>query len=248
MPGKKIYFASDIHLGLCAKGRSLDHDRLFVRWLNEVKEDAEAIYILGDLFDFWFEYKKVVPKGFTRVLGKLAELADSGISIHIFVGNHDLWMFGYLEEELGAKVHREQTYETELYGKRFIMGHGDGLGDNDKGYKLLRRIFTCRFLQRLYAMLHPRIGLGLAHLWSKHSRLSKGVAVPFKGNEEETLYQFAKSTLKSKHVDYFVFGHRHTPIIMEMEQDAFLVILGEWISGCEYGVFDGDRLELKKFT
>ncbi len=246
MTNKKIYFASDIHLGLCAEKRSYRIDRVFAGWLNEIAADAEAIYIVGDLFDFWFEYKKVVPKGFARVLGKLAELADAGVEIHIFPGNHDMWMFGYLEEELGAIVHHKQPYEVTLCGKRFFIAHGDGLGVGDRSYKLLRRFFTSRFLQRLFAMLHPRIGIGLAHVWSKHSRLSKGVAIPFNG-ASESLYCFSQDMLKKQHVDYFVFGHRHTPLIIGMEQNASLVILGEWIEGCEYAVFDGEKLELKKY-
>lgn len=246
MSKKKTYFVSDIHLGLRAEERSLDRDRLFARWLSEVAADAESIYILGDLFDYWYEYKTVVPRGFTRVLGKLAELADSGVNIHIFPGNHDIWMFTYFQEELGATVHHKQPYEVVVDGKKFLMAHGDGLGPGDKGYKFLRGIFTCRFLQFLYAMIHPRISMGFAHRWSKHSRLSKGVAIPFRG-EEELLYKYTQGVLKEKHIDYFIFGHRHTPLIMSVAEDSSLVILGEWIRGCEYAVFDGEKIELKKF-
>lgn len=244
---KKTYFVSDIHLGLSAEKKSHDRDKLFTRWLNEVSADAESIYILGDMFDFWYEYKSVVPKGFTRVLGKLAELADSGINIHIFPGNHDLWMFGYFEEEIGATVHHKQPYEVEIGGKKFLMAHGDGLGPGDKGYKFLRKIFTSRILQFFYAMIHPRITMAFAHRWSKHSRLSKGVAVPFKG-KDELLYKYAQEELKSKPIDYFVFGHRHTPVDMTVDNtNSTLIILGEWIRGCVYAVYDGEKVELKKF-
>ena len=246
MSKKKTYFVSDIHLGLRAEERSLNRDRLFARWLSKVADDADSIYILGDLFDYWYEYKTVVPKGFTRVLGKLAELSDSGINIHIFPGNHDIWMFTYFQEELGATVHHKQPYEVEIAGKKFLMGHGDGLGPGDKGYKFLRGIFTCRFLQFLYAMVHPRITMGFAHRWSKHSRLSKGVAIPFRG-ESELLYKYAQSTLKEKHINYFVFGHRHTPLTMSVAESSVLVVLGEWIRGCEYAIFDGEKVTLKKF-
>lgn len=246
MSTKKVYFASDVHLGLRAEVHSLDRDRLFARWLSEAGKDAEAIFLVGDIFDFWYEYKKVVPKGFTRVLGKLAELADKGIPIHIFTGNHDLWMFGYFERELGAIVHRA-PYEVELQGKRFVIAHGDGLGVGDKGYKLLRKAFTSRVLQFFFSMLHPRIALGLAHSWSKQSRLSKGVAIPFKG-EDEPLYSYARQVLADRHVDYFVFGHRHTPLMMDMGDNAQLVILGEWIRGNEYGVLENGVLELRKFS
>ncbi|MDR0660160.1 MAG: UDP-2,3-diacylglucosamine diphosphatase [Prevotellaceae bacterium] len=246
MGNKKTYFVSDIHLGLRAEKQTLDRDRLFARWLSGVSKDAESIYILGDLFDYWYEYKTVAPRGFTRVLGKLAELADSGINIHIFPGNHDLWMFDYFEKELGAIVHHKQPYEVEIEGKKFLMGHGDGLGPGDKGYKFLRKIFTCRFLQFLYAMIHPRISMGFAHRWSKHSRLSKGVAFPFQG-EDEQIYKYAQDILKEKQVDYFVFGHRHTPVMMKVEDKSTLIILGEWIQGREYGTFDGEKFKMKKF-
>ncbi len=246
MGEKKTYCVSDIHLGLRAEEKSLKRDKLFARWLTEAATDAESIYILGDLFDYWYEYKTVVPKGFTRVLGKLAELADSGINIHIFPGNHDIWMFTYFQEELGATVHHKQPYEVDIAGKKFLMGHGDGLGPGDKGYKFLRSIFTSRFCQFLYAMIHPRITMGFAHRWSKHSRLSKGVATPFYG-KDELLYKYAQGVLKEKHIDYFVFGHRHTPIIMSVAESSSLVILGEWIRGCEYAVFDEQKIELKKF-
>ena len=246
MSSKKTYFVSDIHLGLRAEAKSLDRDRKFARWLNEVSADAESIYILGDLFDYWYEYKTVVPRGYTRVLGKLAELADAGINIHIFPGNHDIWMFTYFQKELGATVHHKQPYETEISGKTFLMAHGDGLGPGDRGYKFLRKIFTCRFIQLLYAMIHPRITMGFAYAWAKHSRLSKGVATPFQG-KNELLYKYTQEVLKEKQISYFVFGHRHTPIIMDVGEGSSLVILGEWIRGCEYAVFDGQKVELKKF-
>ena len=246
MSEKKTYFVSDIHLGLRSEEQSLDRDRFFARWLSTVAADAESIYILGDLFDYWYEYKTVVPRGFTRVLGKLAELADSGINIHIFPGNHDIWMFTYFQKEIGATVHHKQPYEVEFAGKKFLMAHGDGLGPGDRGYKFLRGIFTCRFLQFLYAMIHPRITIGYAHWWAKRSRLSKGVATPFNG-KDELLYKYTQDVLKEKHINYFIFGHRHTPLIMDVAKDSSLVILGEWIKGCEYAVFDGEKVELRKF-
>ena len=180
------------------------------------------------------------------MLGKLAELADSGINIHIFPGNHDIWMFTYFQKELGATVHHKQPYEVEISGKKCLMAHGDGLGPGDKGYKFLHSIFTCRFLQFLYAMVHPRITMAFAHRWSKHSRLSKGVAIPFKG-KDELLYKYTQEILKESQIDYFIFGHRHTPLIMNVADNSALVILGEWISGCEYAVFDGEKVKLKKF-
>lgn len=243
---KKIYFASDVHLGLEVHNiTAREREIRFVRWLDTIKHDAEAIILLGDIFDFWFEYKKVVPKGFSRTLGKIAEITDSGIPVHFFTGNHDMWAFDYLPKEIGVNLHKN-IFKTELLGKRFFLAHGDGLDATDIGYKRLKAIFSNRVLQRCFAMLHPRIGVGIAHRWSKHSRLSKGLAVDFNG-EDEGLYQFAKQTLEIEHFDYFVFGHRHTPVIMELSSNSKFVILGEWISNCQYGVFDGKLMELIKF-
>ena len=242
---KKIYFASDVHLGLNTAFSMREREVRFVRWLDTVRHDAEAIFLLGDIFDFWFEYKKVVPKGFIRTLGKIAEITDNGIPVHFFTGNHDLWAFDYLPEEIGVILHTK-PYETELMGKRFFLAHGDGLDVTDKGYTRLKKIFSNRFLQRCFAMIHPRIGMGFGHSWSQHSRLSKGVSVPFKG-EKEGIYQFAKQKYESKHFDYFVFGHRHTPAIIDISDSSKMIILGEWIENCQYAVFDGEKVELFRF-
>lgn len=247
MVDKKIYFASDVHLGLKAPmyGSARERELRFVRWLEMVRHDAEAIFLLGDIFDFWFEYKKVVPKGFVRTLGKIAEITDSGIPVHFFTGNHDLWAFDYLPSEIGVILHK-QPYETELMGKRFYLAHGDGLDCNDKRYNLLKSVFTNRVLQWCFAAVHPRIGVGFGHNWSQHSRLSKGVAFSFRG-EDEGLYKFAQQTLQQSAIDYFVFGHRHTPLIMDISGNAKLVILGEWIESFKYAVFDGELMTLKRF-
>lgn len=245
MNKKKIYFASDVHLGLQTATPAREREMRFVRWLETIRHDAEAIFLLGDIFDFWFEYKKVVPKGFVRTLGKIAEITDSGIPVHFFTGNHDLWTYNYLPDETGVILHTK-PFETTLMGKRFFLAHGDGLDANDKGYKRLKAIFTNRFLQRCFAALHPRIGVGFGHRWSQHSRLSKGVAVDFRG-EDEGLFCFAKQELQKQHFDYFVFGHRHTPIIMDITNSSKLVILGEWINTYQYGIFDGNTIELKPF-
>ncbi|MDR1054552.1 MAG: UDP-2,3-diacylglucosamine diphosphatase [Prevotellaceae bacterium] len=247
MSGKKIYFASDVHLGLKTYNSAREREIRFVRWLEIVRHNAEAIFLLGDIFDFWFEYKKVVPKGFVRTLGKIAEITDSGIPVHYFTGNHDLWAFNYFPEETGVILHT-QAYKTELKGKYFFLAHGDGLDVTDKGYRQLKAIFTNRFLQRCFAAIHPRIGVGFGHVWSQHSRLSKGVSIGFKG-EEEGIYKFAKQQLnKESVIDYFVFGHRHTPLIINVNNtNTKLVILGEWIEGCQYAVFDGKNIELLKF-
>lgn len=243
---EKIYFISDIHLGAPALDNNPEREKLFVNWLDEIKKDATALFLMGDIFDYWFEYKKVVPRGFTRTLGKIAEIADSGIPVHFFTGNHDVWVFDYLPSELGVHVHRHEMRAT-FSGKKFFLAHGDGLDPFDKGYHLLKKIFTNRFLQWGFARLHPNFALSLAHAWSKKSRLSKGIFVPFKGVEEEGLYLFAKSVLKNEDVDYFIFGHRHLLLDLPLEKNSRYINLGDWIVHFSYGVFDGEKFELKKY-
>jgi len=246
--GKKIYFASDVHLGAPALNNNLQREKLFVKWLNQVKEDAKAVYLMGDIFDFWFEYKRAVPRGFTRVLGKLAEICDSGIEVHFFTGNHDIWVFDYLPQELGVIVHHKEV-RTEIDGKKFFLAHGDGLGPYDKGYKMLKKIFTNKFLQWCFARLHPNFAIGLALKWSSHSRLSDGKveADQFRGTDKEWLVLFANETLKNEDFDYFVFGHRHWPSNIKLDKGARYINTGDWISHFTYAVFDGENMELMNF-
>ncbi|MDY7394625.1 UDP-2,3-diacylglucosamine diphosphatase [Aureibaculum sp. 2210JD6-5] len=243
---KKIYFASDQHLGLPNYKDSLEREKIFIKWLDTVKQDAEAIFLLGDLFDFWFEYKKVVPKGFVRVLGKLAEIRDSGISIYFFVGNHDLWMDGYFEKELNIPVYhkpREYTFNN----KTFLIGHGDGLGPGDKGYKRMKKVFTNPFSKWLYRWLHPDIGMRLGvYLSTKNKMISGDEDAKFLGEENEWLAHYCKRKLETKHYHYFVFGHRHLPMEIEVGENSKYINLGDWISHFTYGVFDGEKMELKK--
>jgi len=246
--GKKIYFASDVHLGAPALKNNFQREKLFVKWLNQVKEDAKAIYLMGDIFDFWFEYKRAVPRGFTRVLGKLAEICDSGIEVHFFTGNHDIWVFDYLPLETGVIVHRD-VVRTEIQGKKFFLAHGDGLGPHDKGYKMLKKIFTNKFLQWAFARLHPNFAIGLALKWSSHSRLSDGKveADHFRGMDKEWLVHFAKDILKNEDVDYFVFGHRHCPCNIVLNGTSRYINTGDWISHFTYEVFDGETMEVVNF-
>ncbi|HLU51711.1 MAG TPA: UDP-2,3-diacylglucosamine diphosphatase [Flavobacteriaceae bacterium] len=245
--GKKIYFSSDNHLGAPTREASLPREKLFVQWLDQIKTDAEAVFLLGDLFDFWFEYKQVVPKGFVRVLGKLAELRDSGIPVYFFVGNHDLWMRDYFEKELNIPVYRKPQ-EFEFHGKKFLLGHGDGLGPGDKGYKRMKKVFSNPFCQWLFRWLHPDIGVGLGHYMSVKNKLISGDEdVKFLGEEGEWLVQYAKRKLQSKHYDYFIFGHRHFPMEIKIAENSTYFNLGDWISHYTYGVFDGNTFELKKF-
>ncbi len=243
---KKIYFASDFHLGIPDKASSLKREKLIVKWLEEIKHDAAEIYIMGDIFDFWFEYKKVVPKGFTRLLGKISELSDSGIAISLFTGNHDMWMFNYLQEELGVTIYRKPV-TREFGGKKFFLAHGDGLGPGDHGYKFIKKVFASSVSQWLFARIHPNFGISMANFWSRRSRMSNGEKETFKGEENEYLVQFIKQTLEKEHFDYFIFGHRHLPLQIQVGSSLY-VNLGEWVNYSTYAVFDGKKLELKSFS
>ena len=244
---KKIYFASDQHFGIPSHEKSLVREKKFVLWLDEIKQDAEAIFLLGDLFDFWFEYKKVVPKGFVRVLGKLAEIRDSGIPIYFFVGNHDLWMKDYFETELNIPTYH-QSKEFIFNNKTFLIGHGDGLGPGDKGYKRMKKMFTNPVSKWFYKWLHPDIGVGLAQYLSTQNKLISGEEdIKFLGEENEWLVQYAKKKLKAKQYDYFVFGHRHLPMTIALNKNSKYINTGDWISHFTYAVFDGNDLKLKKY-
>jgi len=243
----RIYFASDFHLGVPTPEASLEREKKVVRWLDAISKDATEIYLVGDLFDFWFEYKSAVPRGHVRLLGKIAELADSGIPIHVFTGNHDMWIFDYLPQELGVSLHREPI-EKAYNGKQFFIGHGDGLGPGDHGYKFIKKVFASKVCQWLFARLHPNFGIGLANFFSKKSRISTANAdEEFFGEDKEYLIQFAHSTLKEKHFDYFVFGHRHLPFDYKVGLNSRYINLGEWINHCTYAVFDGSEMKLEIF-
>ena len=245
--GKKIYFASDNHLGAPTKAASFPREKKFVAWLDEIKEDAAAIFLLGDLFDFWMEFKTVVPKGFTRTFGKLAEISDSGIPIYYFVGNHDLWMNGYFEEELNIPVYHEPK-EFTFNDKTFFIGHGDGLGPGDKGYKRMKKVFTNPFCKWLFRWLHPDLGVRMAqHLSVKNKLISGDDDAKFLGVENEWLVQYCKRKLADKHRDFFVFGHRHLPLNIDLNENSKYINLGDWIQYYTYGVFDGEKMELKEY-
>jgi len=245
--GKKIYFSSDNHLGAPTLAESFPREKKFVQWLDEIKGDAAAIFLLGDLFDFWFEYKTVVPKGFVRVLGKLAELSDMGIPIYFFVGNHDLWMKDYFKEELNISTYRD-CKEFVFNEKRFFIGHGDGKGPGDKGYKRLKKVFTNPVFNWLFRWFHPDLGMRIAQHLSVKSKLISGEEDKnFLGEEKEWLAQYAKRKLQSKHYDYFVFGHRHLPMEIAVGKETTYFNLGDWITHYTYGVFDGEHFELKKY-
>jgi len=246
LSNKKIYFASDQHFGLPNHTKSLMREKKFIAWLDQVKKDAEAIFLLGDLFDLWMEYKTVVPKGFVRVLGKLAEISDSGIPIHFFVGNHDLWVRDYFQKELNFKVYTKPT-EFTFNNKTFLIGHGDGLGPGDTGYKLMKKVFTNPLSKWLYRWLHPDFGVALAQRLSLKNKLISGEEdVKYLGDDKEWLVQYCKRKLETKHYDFFLFGHRHLPMDLQINKSKY-INTGDWISYFTYAVFDGENLELKTY-
>jgi UDP-2,3-diacylglucosamine hydrolase len=245
--GKKIYFASDNHLGAPTKAQSLPREKKFVAWLDSIKHDAAAIFLLGDLFDFWFEYKTVVPKGFTRTLGKLAEISDSGIPIYYFVGNHDLWMNGYFEEELNIPVYHKPQ-EFTINNKTFFIGHGDGLGPKDEGYKRMKKVFTNGFAKWLFKWLHPDLGVRLAQYFSVKNKLISGEEdIKFLGEDNEWLVRYCKRKEQDKHHDYYIFGHRHLPLEIDLGNNSKYINLGDWISYFTYGKFDGENFTLESY-
>ncbi len=246
--GKKIYFASDQHLGAPTLEASLPREKKFVVWLDSIEKNAEALFLLGDLFDFWFEYKTVVPKGFVRVLGKLARIRDKGIPIYFFVGNHDLWMRDYFEKELNIPVYHKPQ-EFTLNNKKFLIGHGDGLGPHDKGYKRMKKMFTFPFFKWLFRWLHPDIGVKLGQYLSVKNKLISGDEdAKFLGEENEWLVQYCKRKLTEKHYDYFVFGHRHLPLNIQLQENSCYINLGDWIQYFTYGCLEQETLTLETFS
>lgn len=245
--GKKIYFASDFHLGVPSLEQSLIREKKIVRWLDSIKNTAEEIYLVGDIFDFWWEYKYTIPKGQTRLLGKIAELTDSGIVINFFTGNHDLWMNDYFPTELGVTVYKNPIQKT-YNGKMFFIGHGDGLGPGDAWYKFLKKCFTNKFLIWCFNRLHPNLGFYIARRSSKRSRVITGDSdKEFLGNENEWLLTFCKDELKKQQIDFFIFGHRHLPLHLKASETSDYINLGEWINYCTYAEFDGNSVQIKTF-
>lgn len=241
-----VYFASDIHLGLPAPKEGECRERLFVSWLDSIKDDADEIFLVGDIFDFWYEYKRVVPKGFTRFLGKIAEITDSGIPVHFFTGNHDIWMFDYLEKEIGVQIHREPMVR-QMGEKQFYIAHGDGLIKGDRGYNMLKSIFTSKVLQWMFSRLHPNFALRIGHRWSLNSRNSKDITYNFEGDVEPIVH-FANDLVSTRPLDYLVLGHWHVPVIHPLNQEAKLVILGDWIVNNTYARWDGQEMALMRFN
>jgi UDP-2,3-diacylglucosamine hydrolase len=243
---KKIYFASDFHLGSPNYKESRIREDRIVRWLETIEPSCSELFLMGDVFDFWFEYKTVVPKGFIRLQGKLAAMSDAGIKIYFFKGNHDMWVNDYFTKEMGIQIISDE-FEMVRGGKSFYLHHGDGLGPGDHSYKFLRKIFRNPACQWLFSLIPPTIGLGLANGWSGHSRTANTKEEVFMGVDKEWLAIYAREQLQRKHYDYFIFGHRHLPLNLQVAPDSNYVNLGEWINFSSYAVYDGNALTLNYF-
>ncbi len=247
---KNRYFVSDAHLGATAFADDRQREKMLVSFLDSVKDKASDIYFLGDIFDFWYEYKYVVPKGSVRLLGKMAELSDSGINLHFFIGNHDIWTYGYLEQEVGCKVYK-QAVKTEIDGKVFYLSHGDRDGYRPASVRLMQAVFHSNFVRRIYSTLHPWINMKLGLAWSRHNRLTKhndeGFCDGYMGEDKEYLVQFAKEKIKSEKIDYFVFGHRHVLLDLQLAGGSRVIYLGDWVTNFSYGVWDGKDFRLEIF-
>ncbi len=242
-----IYFLSDVHLGSLLEKDPRVHEQKFVKWLDMVKKDAKVIYFLGDIFDFWYEYKTVVPKGFVRTFGKIAELTDSGIEVHFLIGNHDLWAFDYFEKELGMKVHYE-PFIVKHSNKIFFLAHGDEFMTSNKKFNILRKIFHSKMAQVLFGLIPPRIGQTFGYWWSAKNRTKlEGWDTSYKGEDQEEIVKYAKAYQSEPPIDYFVFGHRHIDLHLQLKNESQVVILGDFVHLFTYAVFDGERLNLEFF-
>ncbi len=246
-PSKRIYFCSDNHLGSPNKNLSLEREKIFITWLDQIKTDAQAIFFLGDLFDFWFEYKKVVPKGFTRLFGKLAELSDSGIDLFFFVGNHDCWIGNYFEDELGINVFYKKV-DLNLDNYNILIGHGDGLGPGDNKYKFLKLLFRNPILKKLFSFIHPDIGISVGNFLSQKNKILSGNEKIFESEEKEMLFSYCKDVLKTKYYHFFIFGHRHIPLELNLGNNSKYFNTGDWITHFSYLVYDGNSFNLNYFN
>ena len=246
-PSKRIYFCSDNHLGSPNRNLSLEREKIFITWLDQIKIDAQAIFFLGDLFDFWFEYKKVVPKGFTRLFGKLAELSDSGLDLFFFVGNHDCWIGNYFEDELGINVfHKKVDLNIDNYN--ILIGHGDGLGPGDNKYKFLKLLFRNPILKKLFSFIHPDIGISLGSFLSQKNKILSGSEKVFESEDKEMLFSYCKDVLKTKYYHFFIFGHRHIPLELDLGNNSKYFNTGDWITHFSYLVYDGNSFNLNYFN
>jgi UDP-2,3-diacylglucosamine hydrolase len=245
LEGKKLYFASDFHLGTPSKEASFEREKKIVKWLGDIEKDAQAIFFLGDQFDFWFEYRHVIPKGFSLFISKLVELRQLQIPLYFFTGNHDMWMFDYFPDELGIPIFRNNMV-LKVGGKKILLGHGDGLGPGDLKYKFLKLLFNSPVCQKLFAFLHPWIGFSIATRWSTSSRIANTALDEVFMGEKERIWIYCKQMEQKQHHDYYLFGHRHLVLDLEVGENSRYLNLGEWVTGTTYAMFDGQVLTLQK--
>jgi UDP-2,3-diacylglucosamine hydrolase len=244
--GKKVFFASDFHLGVPDYESSKQREKKIIRWLDSIRSEAHTIFIVGDIFDFWFEYKEVIPKGYVRLQGKLAELSDDGIKIIFFTGNHDMWLFNYFTKEFGIPVYRKPQL-FRFNDKKFLVGHGDGLGPGDHVYKIIKKVFANRVAQWLFGFIHPNIGIGFANYCSRNSRIRQNKRDDKFLGDNEWLLVYSKEMEKKDHHDFYIFGHRHLPLDIKVGDQSRYINLGEWVNYYTYAVFDGEDVQLKEF-
>jgi UDP-2,3-diacylglucosamine hydrolase len=246
--GKSIYFASDFHLGVPDYDTSLIREKKIVQWLESIRADAHAIFLLGDIFDFWFEYNRAIPKGFIRLQGKLADLRDAGVPIYFFTGNHDMWMFDYFPRELGIPVYRDLMLLT-IGQQKLLIGHGDGLGPGDFTYKILKKLFNSSFCQWLFARIHPNLGMAIATHWSRQSRIANmKQEESLQSEENEFLLTYCKELERKDHHDFYIFGHRHLPLDLKVGENSRYINTGEWVHFNTYARYHDHELELKTFS
>jgi UDP-2,3-diacylglucosamine hydrolase len=245
--GKKIYFASDFHLGVNTAFSSLEREKKVVSWLSSIQSSASTIFILGDIFDFWFEYKYTIPKGFARLMGKFMQLRDDGIPLFFFTGNHDMWMFDYFQQEFDIQVFHDPV-TMHLQDKKFYIGHGDGLGPGDKKYKWIKKLFRNKAARGIFQWIHPNLGIGLARYWSKKSRLKNSLQDQAFYEDQEWLLQYSRQQESIEHHDYYIFGHRHLPLQIPINENSHYINLGDWISSFTYAEYDGEKVYLKNYT
>lgn len=242
---RKVYFASDFHLGIDAKLDSKNREKQICSWLHSIGTEATDILLMGDLFDFWFEYQYAVPKGFVRLIGTMAELSDAGVKLQVFTGNHDLWMRDYFKDEMNIDIHYSSSIQV-FNDKKFFLAHGDGLGPGDYSYKRMKKVFTHPFSKFLYRWLHPDIGIPLANYFSGKSRMAQLNIKEYLGREKEWLIQYAEKKSQEVDADYFIFGHRHIPIDYILKNNRSRYInLGDWLYHQSYAVLENQNLELK---
>lgn len=247
---KSIYFLSDAHLGATVLNDNDIRERRLVSFLEMIRPSCQELYLLGDIFDFWFEYKYVVPKGHVRFLAELTRFTDEGIKVHFFTGNHDIWAFDYLNRECGVILHTRQE-KIIINGKTFIIGHGDGLNPRDKGYLFIRNIFHNPFLQKCFRLIHPDLGIALANAWSRHSRLQNNGQIEadsFRGMDKEEIVIYCQQQLQQQHIDYFIYGHRHLPLDIQLEKGCRYINTGDWITHFTYATFNGNDVVLHKYN